>query len=100
MNRPDIIVARRDLRRLDALLGEVEIRFGEVGRPSARPCLGFLKARRLDETRDGRLKTLRVLKMVGSAPDDAAPSVAAADYDAPKQTYATPIASTASMPEK
>jgi regulator of nucleoside diphosphate kinase len=31
MNRPDIIVARRDLGRIDALLDVVETRFGKVG---------------------------------------------------------------------
>jgi regulator of nucleoside diphosphate kinase len=31
MNRPDIIVARRDLGRIDALLGVGQSRFGKVG---------------------------------------------------------------------
>jgi regulator of nucleoside diphosphate kinase len=140
MNRPDIIVARRDLGRLDALLGEVETRFGEVGAflldeitrarivhdreipptlvtmgatvhfrnedsghecvvrlvyphetrscdrsvsvltPVGAALLGLSEGQSIGyETLDGRLKTLRVLKVVGSAPDDAAPSVAAVD---------------------
>lgn len=132
MNRPDIIVARRDLGRLDALLGAAGSRFGKVetflldeitrarivhdrevpptlvtmgatvrfrdensGRegvvrlvypreigscdhglsvltPVGAALLGLSEGQSIDyETVDGRLKTLTVLKVVGSTPDGA-----------------------------
>lgn len=140
MNRPDIIVTRRDLGRIDALLGAAGTRFGKVGAflleeitrariardheipPTlvtmgatvhfrdedngregvvrlvypyeAGSChrsvsvltsvgaalLGLSEGQSIEyETPDGRLKTLTVVKVVGSAPGDVAPSITAVE---------------------
>lgn len=169
MNRPDISVARRDLGRLDTLLGAAGNRLGKAGaflldeitrarivrdheipptlvtmgatarfrdEESGRECivrlvypheartwdqsvsvltpvgaalLGLSEGQSIDyETVDGRVKTITVLKVVGSAPGGAAhrftelefaPGLAAAAR-ARSLTYAPRSASTVSKLEK